>query len=47
MDRRGEGVWATFERSEELSGRQPVYELFDDAELRLTIFAAGPEEAGG
>ncbi len=47
MDRRGEGVGAIFERSEELSGRQPVYELFDDAELRLTIFAAGPEEAGG
>lgn len=47
MDRRGEGVGSIFERSEELSGRQPVYELFDDAELRLTIFAAGPEEAGG
>ena len=44
MDRRGEGVGAIFERSEELSGKQPVYELFDDAELRLTIFAAGPEE---
>lgn len=47
MDRRGEGVGRIFERSEELSGRRPVYELFDDAELRLTIFAAGPEEAGG
>ena len=44
MDRRGEGVGAIFERSEELSGKQPVYELFDDAELRLTIFAAAPEE---
>ena len=43
MDRRGEGVGAIFERSSQLSGRQPVYELFDDAELRLTIFAAGPE----
>ena len=45
MDRRGEGVGTIFDRSEELSGRQPVYELFDEAELRLTIFAAGPEEA--
>lgn len=44
MDRRGEGVSAIFERSEELSGKQPVYELFDDSEVRLTIFAAGPEE---
>ena len=29
-------------RSERLSGKRPVYDLFDDAELRLTIYAAGP-----
>jgi ATP-dependent DNA helicase RecG len=40
MDRRGEGVSLIFESSERLSGRRPVYDLFDDAELRLTIFAA-------
>jgi predicted HTH transcriptional regulator len=42
MDRRGEGVSLIFESSERLSGRRPVYDLFDDAELRLTIFAANP-----
>ena len=41
MDRRGEGVRAILDRSEDLSGKRPVYELFDDAELRLTIYAAG------
>ena len=41
MDRRGEGVRAILDRSEELSGKRPVYELFDDAELRLTIYASG------
>ncbi len=44
MDRRGEGVGVLLRSSEEHSGRLPVYELFDDAELRLTIFAAGPPE---
>ena len=42
MDRRGEGVAAILDRSERLSGKRPVYDLFDDAELRLTIYAAGP-----
>ena len=41
MDRRGEGVRAILDRSEDLSGKRPVYELFDDAELRLTIYATG------
>ena len=41
MDRRGNGVPAILERSRKLSGIQPVYELLGDAELRLTIFAAG------
>jgi predicted HTH transcriptional regulator len=40
MDRRGEGVAILLDRSEKLSGRRPVYELIDDSELRLTIFAA-------
>ena len=44
MDRRGEGVGVILRRSEEHSGKHPVYELFDEAELRLTIFAAGSEE---
>ncbi|GBE48766.1 divergent AAA domain protein [bacterium BMS3Bbin12] len=43
MDRRGEGVAIIMARSERLSGRQPVYEMLDDSELRLTIFAANPQ----
>lgn len=48
MDRRGEGVAIILERSEELSSKRPVYELPDDSELRLTIFAAElvPDGAG-
>jgi len=42
MERWGEGVPAILDRSERLSGKRPVYELFGD-ELRLTIFAADPE----
>ena len=44
MDRRGNGVPTILERSRRLSGRQPIYELIGDAELRLTIFAAGSAE---
>ena len=40
MDKRGEGVQLILERSRLLSGREPIYELFDDSELRLTIFGA-------
>ncbi len=40
MDRRGEGVPIIITESETLSGRKPVYLLLDDAELKLTIFAA-------
>lgn len=39
LERRGEGVGIILNESEELSGKPPVYELFDE-ELRLTIFAA-------
>ncbi len=46
MDRRGEGVAIILERSEKLSGRRPVYELPDDSELKLTIFAASPDGGG-
>ncbi len=44
MDRRGEGVGVILQRSEEHSGRLPVYEISDDSELRLTIFAAKPRK---
>jgi len=44
MDRRGEGVAIILERSEELSGKRPVYELPDESELKLTIFAADAAE---
>jgi hypothetical protein len=40
MDKRGEGVPIIITESTELSGERPVYELIDDAELKLTIFAA-------
>ena len=40
MDKRGEGVPIIITESEKLSGRKPVYLLLDDAELKLTIFAA-------
>jgi ATP-dependent DNA helicase RecG len=43
MDRRGEGVSIILERSERLSGKRPVYELPDESELKLTIFAAAIE----
>jgi predicted HTH transcriptional regulator len=46
MDRRGEGVAIILERSERLSGKRPVYELPDDSELKLTIFAATIDPEG-
>jgi ATP-dependent DNA helicase RecG len=42
MDKRGEGVPIIITESETLSGRRPEYLLIDDAELKLTIFAAQP-----
>ena len=41
LERRGEGVGIILSESEALSGKIPVYEVFDE-ELRLTIFAAKP-----
>ena len=43
MERRGEGVPLILSSSMQISGKEPKYELFDDAELRLTIFAAEPQ----
>jgi hypothetical protein len=40
MDKSGEGVPVILLESEKLSGIKPEYLLIDDAELRLTIFAA-------
>ena len=40
MDKRGEGVPVILSESHQLSGKKPEYVLIDDAELRLTIFAA-------
>lgn len=42
MDKRGAGVRMILKRSEELSGKRPVYENLSDMELKLTIFAAPP-----
>lgn len=44
MDKRGEGVPIIITESEKLSGRKPEYKLLDDAELKLTIFAAEPPQ---
>ena len=40
MERRGEGMPIILDNSTALSGREPKIELFDHAELRLTIYAA-------
>ncbi len=45
LERRGEGVSIILDESETLSGKTPVYEVFDE-ELRLTIFAAKPPQEG-
>ena len=42
MDKRGEGVPIIIAESEKLSGKRPEYVQIDDAELKLTIFAAQP-----
>ena len=43
LERRGEGVGIILNESETLSGKMPVYEMFDE-QLRLTIFAAKPPQ---
>ncbi|MCL2101341.1 MAG: hypothetical protein FWH22_06470 [Fibromonadales bacterium] len=41
MDKRGEGVPIILSESQKLSGRLPEYQLIDDSELKLTLFAEG------
>lgn len=43
MERRGEGMPIILDNSTALSGIEPKIELFDNAELRLTIYAAQPD----
>ncbi|MCL2844413.1 MAG: putative DNA binding domain-containing protein [Chitinivibrionia bacterium] len=40
MDKRGDGVPIIYSESLSVSGKKPVYELIDETELKLTIFAA-------
>ncbi|AAU90953.1 MULTISPECIES: ATP-binding protein [Methylococcus] len=44
MDKRGEGVSIILARSEALSGKRPEYQMNDDSELVLTIYAARTEQ---
>ena len=46
MDKRGEGVPIILEDSKRLSSKEPKYQLIDDSELLLTIFAAEPPHSG-
>ncbi len=40
MEKRGDGVPIILDQSSRLSGKQPLYRLIDDSELKLTIFSA-------
>jgi predicted HTH transcriptional regulator len=42
MEKRGEGVPIILKESRQLSGRDPVYQVIDDAEVFLTIWAPSP-----
>lgn len=44
MDKRGEGVSIILGRSEQLSGKRPDYQMSDESELALTIYAARTEQ---
>lgn len=46
IERRGEGVPTILNASERLSTRRPLYELIEQTELKLTIFAASRERNG-
>jgi predicted HTH transcriptional regulator len=39
MDKHGDGVPIIYSETFSVSGKKPVYELIDDTELKLTIFA--------
>jgi predicted HTH transcriptional regulator len=43
MEKRGDGVPIILNDSEKLSGKKPVYQLIDDSELILTIYAAATD----
>ena len=43
MERCGDGVPIILAESYELSGTYPEYTLIDDSELRLIIWAPGPD----
>ncbi len=45
MDKRGEGVRVILSESFSLSGKKPVYNLIEDLELKLTLFAANHRSA--
>lgn len=45
MEKRGEGVPIILDNSTALAGREPEYRVLDDAELMLTIHAAGAEHS--
>jgi len=42
MDKRGEGVPIIITESLKSSGKRPEYDVLDDAEVKLTIFATEP-----
>ena len=46
MERRGDGVPIILEESYGLSGTCPEYTLIDESELRLVIWASGPDASG-
>lgn len=46
IERRGEGVPTIIKASERLSLRRPLYELIENTELKLTIYAASREKNG-
>ena len=46
MEKRGDGVPIILDESYKLSGKRPKYRLIDDAELLLTIYAAGHPDEG-
>jgi len=43
MEKRGDGVPIILEESRKLAGRLPEYQVIDDAELLLTLWAADPK----
>lgn len=47
MEKRGDGVPIILEESLRLSGKEPVYRVIDDAEVLLTMWAAGWSPAAG